>query len=302
MTSSCSANADEAAVMGAAFYRASFNPQLKMKAIKARDYNPYISTSARRTRGPSGTPSLGTARVAKDQFTLVPALGLSSESSSTAAVTATATATTPVDGAPEAVPSALKGDGDALMADAGQQEQAEGTAADIIDENPDTPVKAHSQPQPAELSTTAQTIEMEEKVDDAVHAGERVALPSGSASTTGPATAQAPVRSTTLDDGTTLTDCTPTADASYRPRPRRRASSNDSGPDSAGRCHSRHVPVDVGLRHRVRVVAARHGGLWSVCSFASSCCVCALTVTEYASGFAFDNSRNGYASSSSRPL
>ncbi|KAE8220566.1 hypothetical protein CF319_g5930 [Tilletia indica] len=34
-------NADEAAVMGAAFYGASFNPQLKMKAIKARDYNPY---------------------------------------------------------------------------------------------------------------------------------------------------------------------------------------------------------------------------------------------------------------------
>ncbi|KAK0549883.1 lumenal Hsp70 protein [Tilletia horrida] len=34
-------NADEAAVMGAAFYGASFNPQLKMKAIRARDYNPY---------------------------------------------------------------------------------------------------------------------------------------------------------------------------------------------------------------------------------------------------------------------
>ncbi|KAL9931290.1 hypothetical protein V8E36_009800 [Tilletia maclaganii] len=34
-------NADEAAVMGAAFYGASFNPQLKKKAIQARDFNPY---------------------------------------------------------------------------------------------------------------------------------------------------------------------------------------------------------------------------------------------------------------------
>ncbi len=34
-------NADEAAVMGAAFYGASFNPQFRMKAIQARDGNPY---------------------------------------------------------------------------------------------------------------------------------------------------------------------------------------------------------------------------------------------------------------------
>jgi len=34
-------NADEAAVMGAAFYGASFNPQFRMKAIKAYDGNPF---------------------------------------------------------------------------------------------------------------------------------------------------------------------------------------------------------------------------------------------------------------------
>lgn len=34
-------NADEASVMGAAFYGASFNPQFRMKAIKAYDGNPY---------------------------------------------------------------------------------------------------------------------------------------------------------------------------------------------------------------------------------------------------------------------
>jgi hypoxia up-regulated 1 len=34
-------NADEAAVMGAAFYGASFNPQFRMKAIKANDGTPY---------------------------------------------------------------------------------------------------------------------------------------------------------------------------------------------------------------------------------------------------------------------
>lgn len=34
-------NADEAAVMGAAFYGASFNPQFRMKTIRAHDGNPY---------------------------------------------------------------------------------------------------------------------------------------------------------------------------------------------------------------------------------------------------------------------
>ncbi|CAD6887112.1 unnamed protein product [Tilletia controversa] len=47
-------NADEAAVMGAAFYGASFNPQLKMKAIKARDYNPYSIV----LKEPSGKPQV----------------------------------------------------------------------------------------------------------------------------------------------------------------------------------------------------------------------------------------------------
>ncbi|KAK0522505.1 lumenal Hsp70 protein [Tilletia horrida] len=47
-------NADEAAVMGAAFFGASFNPQLKMKAIQARDYNPYSIV----LKEPSGKPQV----------------------------------------------------------------------------------------------------------------------------------------------------------------------------------------------------------------------------------------------------